>query len=680
MPKTTSSKRKTKTTIKTGGRSQRRSFSRIRLVLFALVFAAVGGIIIHFSFASTPPADIVLGITHEGPITLRKDASGKIHAAKQGVDFEILSNNTLVCGDQSNPDVVTTTALSQAAVDQAVQQATTTGIADQPAVVGATDRVQLDDYTGYYLNSSAVSKAVRVYGAANQNGFAARLSALGRQLCLQVSHQQQRTNVPTPQTKQSTNPSSSTTNAAPTQSNDYSAPKPALHGKSSSAPGKLQSWLSGHLFTKADALSVSVNDYNVQFSDINSARTSRGLNSVSQAACLNSAAQDWAEHEAATSTFADPPEGSTGSYTISYCGGNWTTLGDNSGITGGCSAYSTDNCSQTLFTAFMNSPEHKSNILLNPANKVGIGAYRDGKGNLLVVHIFAQCYSGCGSGGWQSPTGNKWQNLGGLAIGGPASASQNSGNIDVFIRAADSGVRHRWWSPSAGWSAWSNLGGCTSSDPAVIAWNGHEAAFIRGCDNQVYRAGYNSTTGWSGWVSLGGCTNEAPTAAAWPGHEEIFIRGCNNYLYHAWTNDSGNTWSGWNAMGGSQLKYGPGASSWGSGRMDIFYTVNNHAVYHRYYNGSWSGEESLGGFVTSAPGAYSRTGGIIDLWSRGSNGMVYHKWFTTAGGWSSWNATSEYTSSAVRGSARDPGDQNVFTNYNGLLVDTWWTSTSGWVY
>jgi peroxiredoxin len=88
---------------------------------------------------------------------------------------------------------------------------------------------------------------------------------------------------------------------------------------------------------------------------------------------------------------------------------------------------------------------------------------------------------------------------------------------------------------------------------------------------------------------------------------------------------------------GSAQGPAPAACSWGSGRADIFVQGTDGALWHKGYDGTWSGWQSLGGKLTSAPAATSPGNNLIDVFVRGTDGAVWYKdWDGTS--WSGWQS------------------------------------------
>jgi len=127
-----------------------------------------------------------------------------------------------------------------------------------------------------------------------------------------------------------------------------------------------------------------------------------------------------------------------------------------------------------------------------------------------------------------------------------------------------------------------------------------------------------------------------PSAVAWgPNRLDIFAKGTDHALWHRWWN--GSSWGGWESLGGVLISP-PTAVSWGSNRLDIFGIGTDNAVWHRWWNGSsWGGWESLGGSLFSDVSAVARTSNRLDLFAIGTDNAVWRRWWngSTWGGWES---------------------------------------------
>ncbi len=80
---------------------------------------------------------------------------------------------------------------------------------------------------------------------------------------------------------------------------------------------------------------------------------------------------------------------------------------------------------------------------------------------------------------------------------------------------------------------------------------------------------------------------------------------------------------GWESLGGA-LTSPPGATSWASGRLDVFARGTDNKLWHKWFENGWSDWESLGGRLTSGPAAVSWGDGRIDVFARGTDNKLLH--------------------------------------------------------
>jgi hypothetical protein len=113
----------------------------------------------------------------------------------------------------------------------------------------------------------------------------------------------------------------------------------------------------------------------------------------------------------------------------------------------------------------------------------------------------------------------------------PAAASRGAGDMVVLARGADGAIYERHVVGGA-WTAWSSIGGATSSGPAAAAYGGAIHAFVVGTDNAVYENVLREGR-WSGWTSLGGVATSAPAAISRLGtnYLDLAVRGGDNTIY-----------------------------------------------------------------------------------------------------------------------------------------------------
>ncbi|MEO6797998.1 MAG: choice-of-anchor D domain-containing protein [Candidatus Dormibacter sp.] len=155
-----------------------------------------------------------------------------------------------------------------------------------------------------------------------------------------------------------------------------------------------------------------------------------------------------------------------------------------------------------------------------------------------------------------------------------------------------------------------------------------------------YQAGapdHVSLTGTgAGAESLGSTTVSAGIAAtSWgPGRLDVFSRDANGALIHNWWDGS---WHGWSSLGG-YIKGDPGAVSWGFNRIDVFVRGGDDQLWHKWWGGNaWSGWEPQGGTLTAAPEVASWSAGRLDVFAVGVGGGLWHRWWDGVR-WNGWEA------------------------------------------
>ena len=239
-----------------------------------------------------------------------------------------------------------------------------------------------------------------------------------------------------------------------------------------------------------------------------------------------------------------------------------------------------------------------------------------------------------------------WETLGGVLNSGPGVSSWAEGRLDVFALGTDNKLKHKWYIRGQGWfpnGPWENLGAppglSLTSDPSAVSWgDGRVDVFARASDDGLWHRWYIRGQGWSGWEPLGGVLNSGPDVSSWgEGRLDVLVRGADNRLHHKWY-IRGRGWSGWERLGapsGLSLTSDPGAVSWGDGRIDVFARASDDGLWHRWYVGGqgWSGWEPLGGVLNSGPDVSSWGDGQLDVFALGTDNKLRHKWYTRGQGW-----------------------------------------------
>jgi hypothetical protein len=251
----------------------------------------------------------------------------------------------------------------------------------------------------------------------------------------------------------------------------------------------------------------------------------------------------------------------------------------------------------------------------------------------------------------QNPPWRGWEALGGIHTSDPAAVSWGINRIDVFERGQNRQLWHMYHN-GLRWSGWTSEGVSglvTNGGPTVTSWGpGRLDLFARGTDNQLYHKWYSNNR-WSdqrdgfpnGWQPLGGQLTSDPSAVAWSsGRIDVFAIGSSHNLIHRWFDDRSGGWSNWESLGGGPQDTSgdwifvgtPAVSSWAPGRLDIVVKTDNERVYHKWYNGQWSGWDRVTPSSESIPNpnleSISWGNGRIDLFGTNpSNNNLMHKWF-----------------------------------------------------
>ena len=88
------------------------------------------------------------------------------------------------------------------------------------------------------------------------------------------------------------------------------------------------------------------------------------------------------------------------------------------------------------------------------------------------------------------------------------------------------------------------------------------------------------------WESLGGRLTSGPGISSWgSGRLDVFVRGTDNALWHMAYNGGG--WGSWEQLGPNPIASDPAAVSWGTNRIDVFVRGTDDQLYHKWWDGSW---------------------------------------------------------------------------------------------
>ena len=177
---------------------------------------------------------------------------------------------------------------------------------------------------------------------------------------------------------------------------------------------------------------------------------------------------------------------------------------------------------------------------------------------------------------------------------------------------------------------------------------------------------------WQSWESVGGTLTSAPAASSWSsGRLDVFVRGTDSAVMHRWYD---NGWSDWESLGGVFTSK-PAAVSWDDGRIDVFARGTDSALWHRWYDNGWSDWESLGGQLGSGPAVSSWAPGRLDVFMRGTDSALWHKAYDN--GWSDWESLGGLLTDSPTAVSWSSGQIDVFgVGADSALQHRWYDN--GW--
>ena len=184
---------------------------------------------------------------------------------------------------------------------------------------------------------------------------------------------------------------------------------------------------------------------------------------------------------------------------------------------------------------------------------------------------------------------------------------------------------------------------------------------------------------WGGWESLGGILISPPQVVSWgPDRLDVFAQGTDHALWHRWWD--GSSWGGWESLGGV-LTSPPSVVSWGPNRLDLFALGQDHGLWHRWWDGSsWGGWESLGGVLTSPPSAVAWAENRLDIFALGQDHGLWHRWWDGSS-WGGWESLGGVLTSPPTAVSWGPNRLDIFgVGTDNAVWHRWWDGSSwgGW--
>ena len=210
--------------------------------------------------------------------------------------------------------------------------------------------------------------------------------------------------------------------------------------------------------------------------------------------------------------------------------------------------------------------------------------------------------------------------------------------VDVFVRGSDNNIYLSQWTGSQ-WLPWQFRAappGGAVGEPAAVSWApGRLDVFVRGTDGQVYQRFWDGLAWNPGWLSQGAppsSTDSEPAVAAQDSvRVDLFARGGDGRLWQkSW---NGSAWSAWAqppGSGSTVLASPPSATSWGSGNLVVFARgADGGLIQDTFDGGAWSIFAPVGRtgeLIQGGAGATSRGTGRVDVFVRGTDNLPYQFW------------------------------------------------------
>jgi hypothetical protein len=418
-----------------------------------------------------------------------------------------------------------------------------------------------------------------------------------------------------------------------------------------------------------------------QVNRINGQRAAIGRGSLKHIECLNTVAELWTKKMVDRGGISHNP--SLANEVQYVCGGAWSILGENVGV-----GYSSDG----IFTAFMNSPGHKANIIDGRFTKVGTGAYWSPDGRLFVTQVFANC-SSC-TAPWNTNASLPADPVAPRPIfvpGAIATALSSDGRLHSFVRGGDGAVYVAYQlkpNDAYSWSGFGSLGGYINSNIAAINnKDGRMQIFVRGGDNSLYTNAQTcpGTCGFGGWVKIGGLLTSDPSVSmSGDGRIYVFVRGGDNQGYYtSQTAPNSGNWHGFTAMGGL-LSSNIAASTNKDGRVQAFVRGGDNSLYTNAQTScvacGFGGWAKIGGLLASDT-HIAVSGDRLHAFVRGGDNsayFAYQKEVSVSGGWSGFGGLGGLMMSNVTAITNADGRMQAFVvSTDGQVYTTVQTSVGG---
>ena len=268
----------------------------------------------------------------------------------------------------------------------------------------------------------------------------------------------------------------------------------------------------------------------------------------------------------------------------------------------------------------------------------------------------------------------------------PVVVGQPNGQVNIVANAGGA-IVERHWSPSGGWSNWTNLGGDITGTPAVLynPHNGNLEVYANQGGHLVEK--YGNGGNWSGWQDFGGSITGGVSAFYNPNNTniEVYTNQSGHLVEKYW--DAGTRgWSGWADLGGNftgtpSVFYNPNNNN-----IELYVNANGHLdeKYWRASDGAWIGFFSLGGTLSTdaTPTVfYNPNNRNIELYVNANGHLEEKYWRASDGAWIGFFSLGG-TLNSDPSVFYNPNNKNVelYVNANSHLDEKYWRASDGaWI-
>lgn len=341
-------------------------FNHYKIFVFVVIFAGIGGYLLFRANASNlqnvDPDKIAAGYIESKPVVISKNlATGEITYPSYPKSYFLFKDGTLLCDDGNTLGVQKTVKLSTKDNDNARKELAGFGISQLTQEALQPIGTAISTYEGFLAESPKGLSALMLTDSSKKTNNLKKSQDKILNLCEKATRQQKR----------------------------HDAKKIDLTLNDEST-GSLGSRLTALIMPKAEAAQqypITENRYaaDQQFKFINDHRASKGLRKLTRLSCYDSLAFTWSKIMAETAYLHHNPDLGSWMGSAYFCPSyyNWTTLGENVGVT--------NSTQEGLFKAFLDSPAHRANIEDPRWNYAGVGAYNNNTlGKVYVTQNFMQ--------------------------------------------------------------------------------------------------------------------------------------------------------------------------------------------------------------------------------------------------------------------------------------------------